>query len=119
MIIEAGGLVARVVDFRRVLSRLDMPPELIASGPPPRVSLTALSAHPTALSGLAGLSDAAGPASAIEAVLVGPARRVDMVSQLAGYGHVIQPERSEGTAEEPGSGSGPAGGRGGAVGGLG
>ena len=36
MSIEAGGLVARVVDSRRVLVRLDMPPELLASGPPPR-----------------------------------------------------------------------------------
>ena len=108
MVIEAGGVVARVVDFRRVLSRLDMPPELIASGPPPRVSLTALSAHPTALSGLTGPSDAAGPAPPIEAELVGPAPRVDMVSQLAGYWYATEPERSEGTAEEPGPGSGPA-----------
>ena len=115
MAIEAGGLVAQVVDFRRVLSRLDMPPELIASGPPPRVSLTALSAHSTTLSGSAGVSDAAGPAPPIEAVLVGAAPRVDMVSQLAGYWYATEPERSDGTAEEPGPGSGPAGGAAGAV----
>ncbi|HMF14927.1 MAG TPA: hypothetical protein VKE94_21575, partial [Gemmataceae bacterium] len=33
--IEVGGLVARVVDFRRPLVRLELPPEAMAVGPPP------------------------------------------------------------------------------------
>jgi multidrug efflux pump subunit AcrA (membrane-fusion protein) len=108
MAIEAGGLVARAVDFRRVRSRLDMPPELIATGPPPRVWLTALSSDSSTPGGFTSPSDPAEPAARIPAVLVGPAPSVDVVSQLAGYWYVTEPDRSEGTAEEPGPGSGPA-----------
>ena len=42
MALEAGGLVARVVDFRRALVRLDIPSEALASGPPAEVELFAL-----------------------------------------------------------------------------
>jgi hypothetical protein len=112
MAIEAGALVAQLIDFRRALARLDMPAELLASGPPPRVRLTALSASPGAgaLSGLADRSNAAEPVPQIEAVLVGAAPRVDPVSQHAGYWYATEPDRSEGTAEEPGPGTGHGGG---------
>jgi cobalt-zinc-cadmium efflux system membrane fusion protein len=63
--VEAGALVARVVDFSRPLVRLDLPPEVLAAGPPPKAELTA-----------AGTT--------VSAVLVGPAPQVDVASQLAG-----------------------------------
>jgi HlyD family secretion protein len=65
MAVEAGGLVARVVDFRRVLVRLDLPPEALTPGPPEQVEL-----------------DGTPP---VPATLAGAAPQVDAASQLAGY----------------------------------
>jgi hypothetical protein len=74
--IEAGAVLARVVDFRRPLAQLDIPPEVLAAGPPTKVELTVLSptpARPTT------------PPMRLTATLIGPAPQVEVNTQFSGY----------------------------------
>jgi biotin carboxyl carrier protein len=92
MAVEAGALIARVVDFRRPLVRLDVPPEVLAVGPPPaEVELAAASAPPPAPGAdLLNQVEAAAPAaSPAGATLVGPAGQVDVASQFGGYWYEV------------------------------
>ncbi len=98
MSIEAGGLVAQLVDFRRVLVRLDIPPELLAAGPPGPLRLQAIAASPAALSGDRARDGDPEPPPPIEAIPVGPAPRVDAASQFIGYWYESEPDRPEGAA---------------------
>jgi hypothetical protein len=77
MAVEAGGLVARVVDFSRPLVRLDFPADLLQAGPPPpEVELFAA-------------PDRQSPQTAFKATCVGPASQVDASSQFAGYLYAV------------------------------
>jgi hypothetical protein len=87
MAIEAGGLIARLVDFRRPLLRLDFPPEVLATGPPP--TQVDVSAVPTAAQPFGSAEPAENSATTFSATLVGPAGSVDMASQLAGYWYEV------------------------------
>jgi hypothetical protein len=78
MAMEAGGVVARVIDFRRTLVRLEFPTEALADGPPSQVELVAAT-------GVGSESKAAAPAK-----LVGPAPLVDVTSQFTGYWYEAQ-----------------------------
>ncbi len=72
--IEAGGVIARLVDCNRVLVRLDLPTEVLHAGPPPRhIQLSTNSRSAT-----------------VPATLVGPASQVDAPSQLAGYYYLLE-----------------------------
>jgi hypothetical protein len=82
MAVEAGGLIARLVDFTRPLVRLDVLIQILAQSPPAKLQI-----H---LAGMAW-TDAAAPAS-VWAKLVGPAPQVDAVSQLAGFWYEIDPD---------------------------
>jgi hypothetical protein len=112
MAIEAGSLVVQLVDFRRPLVRLDIPPEILAAGPPTRLQLLVIPAHPPALSGGLGPSQHPETAPPIEATLVGPAPRVDVASQFVGYWYAPEVDRPGVTTEEGGSSSGEANGLG-------
>ncbi len=81
--VEAGSLIIRVVDFQRVLVRLDIPLSALAAGAPPQVELIAVAAAPAALD--AGSR----PVPAVPAVLVGPAPQVDAASQSAGFWYEV------------------------------
>jgi hypothetical protein len=83
MTVEAGGLIARVVDFRRPLVRLDIPLEILAtSSPPDTVELLAVGPARSTL----GTPDPPDLTSkARSATLIGPAGHVDPASQFAGY----------------------------------
>jgi biotin carboxyl carrier protein len=83
--VEAGGLVVKLVDFRRVLLRLDLPPEVLAGGAPAQVEASGATAGPAALRGTSNRPDPAPAEAALPAVLVGPAPQVDAASQWAGY----------------------------------
>jgi hypothetical protein len=87
MAVEAGSLVVQLVDFRRPLVRLDIPPEVLAVGPPSQVELLATPATPPALRGVvgAGLKPAPTTSPRCMGTLVGPAPQVDVASQFAGY----------------------------------
>jgi hypothetical protein len=71
--VEAGGLVARLVDPSRALVRLDLPAKLAAKGPPEKLKLTA-----------------APDAEPVPAALAGPAPAVDGASQLAGFYYLVR-----------------------------
>jgi biotin carboxyl carrier protein len=73
--VEAGGLVLKLVDFRRVLLRLDLPPEVLAGGAPAKVEARRTADRP----------DSAPAEAPLCAGLVGPAPQVDAASQRAGY----------------------------------
>jgi hypothetical protein len=87
MSIESGGLIARVVDTRRPLVRLELPPEVLASGPAPsHVDLFAIRATARQL----GSTDTVDtPVPAVPATLIGPAGEVDPASQFAGYWYEV------------------------------
>jgi hypothetical protein len=90
MAVEAGGLLVRLVDFRRPLVRLDVPAEALLHGPPPAAELTAAGIVPPALRGARNQPESAGPARKVPAALVGPAPQVDAASQLAGYYYEVR-----------------------------
>jgi hypothetical protein len=77
--VEAGGLVARVVDVSRPLVRLDFPAALLQVSPPPS-DLDLFAA-----------SDPQTPPTPFRATRVGPASQLDTASQLAGYLYAIGP----------------------------
>ncbi len=94
--VEAGGLVARVVDFRRPLVRLDLPPEVLGAGPlPSPVDLFA------PLAPAFDVREAADAPPTVSATLVGPAGEVDAATQLAGYWYEVSAP-GEGTLWRPG-----------------
>src|SRR5262249_41249645 len=85
MAVEPGGGVARVVDFRFALVRLEIPPEALTAGPPPSVELIANQSAPPALAGPANRPDPAPPGRTLTAKLVGAAPQVEVNSQYAAY----------------------------------
>ena len=98
MSIESGGLVAQLVDFRRMLVRLEIPPEVLAAGPPGPLRLQAIAAGPASLAGVVPATAPANPPPTVEAIPVGPAPRVDAASQFIGYWYESEPERPDGAA---------------------
>jgi hypothetical protein len=95
--VEAGGLVLRLVDFRRCRVRLDLPPPLLTAGPPGELELSALTPGAPALAGATNQVAAAAPGPAITARLLGPAPEVDPASQYARYWYEVdfRPRGSE------------------------
>jgi biotin carboxyl carrier protein len=87
--VEAGGLVLRLVDFRRCRLRLDLPPALLTAGPPGEVALTALAPPAPALAGATNQLTGGVPPPTVTAQLLGPAPEVDPVSQFARYWYEI------------------------------
>jgi multidrug efflux pump subunit AcrA (membrane-fusion protein) len=87
--LEAGALVARVVDFRRVLVRLEMPPEALAGGPPEIASFIAATVRSASL-GPSAAGSAAG--QNLSGKFVGPAPQVDGASQRAAYWYEVASE---------------------------
>jgi RND family efflux transporter MFP subunit len=85
MAFEAGNLVARVVDFRRALVRLDIPPRALAEGPPSAVELFAFAPGAPAMEGAANRPEPGASSRPVRAELVGAAPQVDASSQLVGY----------------------------------
>jgi biotin carboxyl carrier protein len=86
--VEAGGLIARLVDCSRALVRLDLPAEVLQSGPPPRhIELTT---DPRS--------------AAVPATYVGPAPLVDAPSQLSGYYYLVETARPADGTQAPSPG---------------
>jgi hypothetical protein len=110
--VEAGGLVLRLVDFRRCRVRLDLPPSLLTAGPPTELDLVALTPPAPAFAGPTNQLAGAAPAPAVSARLLGPAPDVDAASQLARYWYEVdfrnpgsrgtRPELRDGISWRPG-----------------
>jgi hypothetical protein len=90
MAVEAGGLVARLVDFRRPLVRLDLPPEVLSAGPPRDVELFPTSILTPPLRGPGHRPEAGGSPPAVPARLLGVAPQVDAALQYAGYLYEVE-----------------------------
>jgi hypothetical protein len=99
MAVEAGALVLGLVDFRRLLVRLDVPPDALPGGPPKKAELFATPAAPPALRGILSRPLSTEPDTAVEAVLAGPAPQRDLTSQFVGYWYEVASAR---TAWRPG-----------------
>jgi cobalt-zinc-cadmium efflux system membrane fusion protein len=99
MALQAGDLVARVVDFRQPLVRLDLPPDVLAAGPPPALYLIAATASPPR-EGKDGHVHPGGAGRAVHATPVGPAPQVDAASQLAGYWYEVVPAKGKAGAAD-------------------
>jgi hypothetical protein len=95
MAVEAGGLVARLVDFHRPLVRLDLPPDGLVAGPPAQVELVAAPPAPPALNAVNSI-DTAAQAATVVATLAGPAPQVDVPSQFASYWYEARLNATEG-----------------------
>jgi biotin carboxyl carrier protein len=105
--VEAGGLVLRLVDFRRCRVRLDLPPALLAAGPPAEMDLSALAPPAPALAGPTNQLAGAAPGPAVSARLLGAAPEVDPASQYARYWYEVDfrphgPELRDGVSWRPG-----------------
>jgi RND family efflux transporter MFP subunit len=89
MALEAGGLVARVVDFRRALVRLDIPARALAGGPPSEVELFASGDSPPAFEGATNRPEPGPAAQSVRAELAGAAPQLEASSQFAGYWYEV------------------------------
>jgi RND family efflux transporter MFP subunit len=89
MVLEAGGLVARVVDFRRALVRLDIPPDALAGGPPSAVEFFTSVESPPAMKGTGNPPGPGAINRPLRGELVGAAPQLDASSQLAGYWYEV------------------------------
>ncbi len=105
MFIEAGGLIARLVDFRRALVRLDIPQEALSAGSPPAVAVFAAATVPPGLRGAANRTEGSNSVSSTRAFLVGTAPGVDATSQLLGYWYEVRTETDYDGAPNTGNSS--------------
>lgn len=85
MLVEAGGLIARVVDFRRALVRVDLPLALLTGAPPATLKLLVLPPTPPALAGPTNRPLPPDAEPGVTADLVGVASQLDPTLQAAGY----------------------------------
>jgi RND family efflux transporter MFP subunit len=95
MAVEPGAVVARLVDFRRPLVRLDLPADVLAAGPPRQVSLSSLNASPPALRGISNQPEAGRPAPTVQATLAGAGPQIDPASQSAPYWYEVNRPSTE------------------------
>jgi biotin carboxyl carrier protein len=95
MSVEAGAVIARIVDFRRPLAQVDLPPEVLAAGPPKKIELIMLPAAP---------GQKTAPSPSLTAELLGPAPQVDQASQFSSFWYegTVKTERALSTAWRPG-----------------
>jgi pyruvate/2-oxoglutarate dehydrogenase complex dihydrolipoamide acyltransferase (E2) component len=89
MTVEAGSVIARVVDFRHALVRVDVPVQALAGGPPAKLDLFTAPSSPPALEGISNRPEPAPPTPAVTATLVGAAPQVEPASQFAGYWYEV------------------------------
>lgn len=102
MTLEPGGMVARVVDFRFALIRLELPPEALAAGPPAEVELLAAATVPPALEGATNRPAPDAPVRTLVARLAGTAPHVEVNSQYAAYWYEADTARQTTAANGPG-----------------
>jgi multidrug efflux pump subunit AcrA (membrane-fusion protein) len=82
MMVESGALIAKVVDFRQVLVRVDIP---LKAAPPKTLKLYVLPPTPPAFEGPANRSEPPEPGPGAPAELTGVAAQVDPALQATGY----------------------------------
>jgi hypothetical protein len=91
--VEAGAVVARLVNFRWLLVRLDFPQEVLPNRPPRIVDLRAGVIAPLALRGPTNRPLPGEPAPKVHATLVGPAPQVEPASPFASYFYEVDTQK--------------------------
>jgi hypothetical protein len=84
MLVEAGTLIAKVVDFRKTLVRVDVPVDVQAP-PPPTLELSLPAPTPPGFAGPTNRPEPAEAAPRFKGTLLGAAPQVDVTSQASGY----------------------------------
>ena len=103
MSVEAGALVLEVVDFRRPLVRLDLPPEVLDhGGPPQHVEIQLPPSAPPALSGTLNPPPATPSSPRVEGSLIGPAPRAQAALQFPSYWYDVRLSRPSDITWRPG-----------------
>ncbi len=102
MAVEPGGVVARVVDFRVALVRLELPPEALAAGPPAEVELFAADPSPPAFAGAPNQPAPAQTTHTRRGRLTGTAPQVEVASQFAAYWYEVETPAGSQAAWRPG-----------------
>jgi hypothetical protein len=97
MVLESGGLIARVVDFGKVLVRVDIPLNLRTT-PLPTLELFVLPALPPAFEGPTNQPEPPTTPQAVPTELVGISPQVDPTLQATGYLYKL----ASGAGKEPG-----------------
>jgi biotin carboxyl carrier protein len=100
--VDAGAVLLRLADPRRILVRLDIPPETLASGAPQDVQLTAAGEAPPALRGASNQPEPGKRVLPVAATRVGPAPRLG-ASQFAAYFYEVRPPRTSKREESTGA----------------
>ena len=88
--VEAGAVVLRLVDFRRPLVRLDLPPEVLRRGAPLTLDVFAAAPTPPALYGARNQPQSSAPPVKLRAHVLGGAPGVNPASQFAGYLYAVE-----------------------------
>lgn len=100
--VEPGALLIKLVDFRRPLVRLDLPPDTLRTGPPKTVDLWTVTPTPGALRGVRNQPRGGAEALKIQAALLGAASGVTVGSQYAGYFYEVETSPAKnGSASQP------------------
>jgi cobalt-zinc-cadmium efflux system membrane fusion protein len=102
MAVEPGTVVARLVDFRHVLVRLEIPPEVLTASPPTEVELTAGTPVPPALSGGSNRPTPAPAARPLTGRLLGTAPQVEVNSQFSAYWYEVDTQQGPAGTWRPG-----------------
>jgi hypothetical protein len=103
VVIEPGGVVARIMDLRVVLVRLELPPEALTAGPPSEVELFEATPAPPALAGASNQPTPQPPTGTRKGRLTGTAPQVEVASQFAAYWYEVDnPAESKGAMWRPG-----------------
>jgi hypothetical protein len=101
MAVEPGGLIARIVDFRRALVRLDIPLYALAAGPPRTVELFVDRGVAPGLEGASNRPEAARHAPPVPAALTGAVPHVETASQSVGFWYEVDTTAASG--QNPGA----------------
>jgi biotin carboxyl carrier protein len=88
--VEPGAVIARVVDFRVALVRLELPPESLTAGPPPDVELFAVDPSPPAFVGAPNQPAPAPGTPTRRGRLTGTAPQIEVASQFAAYWYEVE-----------------------------
>jgi hypothetical protein len=100
--VEAGGIILKLVDFRKLLIRLDLPPEALAKGPPKTVELIALPKIPWGLRGARNQPQTENDSQKITAHLLGAGPAINPATQFAAYFYQVEaPPSKNGQGTHP------------------
>jgi hypothetical protein len=107
MVMEPGGVVARLVDFRFALVRLELPPEALAARPPAEVELFTTAITPPALSGASNRPEPSAAVPTRIGRLIGTAPQVEVNSQFAACWYEVDTVGTGKAEIPPGAGHAP------------